>query len=471
MTDVAQFKYRAFLSYSHRDRSWGKWLHTALESYRVDRDLVGRETPVGPVPKTLRPIFRDREDFSAGHSLTEQTLAALEASQFLIVLCSPNAAQSRYVNEEVRRFKIMGRSDRVIPIIVDGQPGSPDRECFPQALRFKVGPDGKVTEEAQEPIAADARREGDGRQIAKQKTIAGLLGLPLDEIVRRTERARKRANAFWGAFAGLFLLLAVAAGGSAVYAYQKLFQSEERLDSAIEIAYGFVAEATEISDRFGVPIEVSLGLLRRAEVALDALITRGADSYSLRYRKALMLISFCDNYEKLGQTGEALSRATEARGLLQNLLASDPTNADWRLSLARAEIYVGVYLDRGRKLSAALESFRDGLAVGEQLLRDEPNNLDVVTTVARILVDIGSIQLFQGSSSDAMASYTQALRTMVRFANGNEDTNVARAIQKQPGLQYMVNEIADRLMELQTESGLFDKALQYNKEMLASHET
>jgi hypothetical protein len=37
----------------------------------------------------LRPTFRDREDFAAGPSLSEQTLAALEASQFLIVICSP----------------------------------------------------------------------------------------------------------------------------------------------------------------------------------------------------------------------------------------------------------------------------------------------------------------------------------------------------------------------------------------------
>jgi hypothetical protein len=71
--------YRAFLSYSHRDTAWAKWLHKALESYRIAKDLVGRQTSAGPVPKTLRPIFRDREDFSAGHSLTEQTLAALEA--------------------------------------------------------------------------------------------------------------------------------------------------------------------------------------------------------------------------------------------------------------------------------------------------------------------------------------------------------------------------------------------------------
>ena len=122
MAETAAIKYRAFLSYSHRDKAWGKWLHGALEGYHVDKDLVGRETPVGPVPEALRPIFRDREDFSAGHSLTEQTLAALEIAQFLIVLCSPEAAQSKYVNEEIRRFKSMGGSDRIIPVIVGGEP-------------------------------------------------------------------------------------------------------------------------------------------------------------------------------------------------------------------------------------------------------------------------------------------------------------------------------------------------------------
>jgi hypothetical protein len=35
-----------------------------LERYRIDKDLIGRETPFGPVPRTLRPIFRDREGFS-----------------------------------------------------------------------------------------------------------------------------------------------------------------------------------------------------------------------------------------------------------------------------------------------------------------------------------------------------------------------------------------------------------------------
>ena len=226
MADPAPFKYRAFLSYSHRDKAWGEWLHRALETYRIGRDLVGRTTPAGPVPKTLRPIFRDREDFSAGPSLAAQTIAALEASQFLIVICSPNAAKSEYVNEEVRRFKALGRGDRIIPVIVDGNPGDPDSECFPPALRFKVGPDGGLTGERDEPIAADARSSGDGKELAIGKVVAGLLGVGLDEIIRRAERERRRRTRFWSALAGAFLGLAIIATGSAAYAWQQLKTNE-----------------------------------------------------------------------------------------------------------------------------------------------------------------------------------------------------------------------------------------------------
>ena len=205
------FKYRAFLSYSHRDTAWAKWLHRALETYRIDKDLVGRETARGPVPKTLRPIFRDREDFSAGYSLSEQTIAALAASQFLIVICSPNAAQSTYVNEEIRQFKATGRAARVIPVIIDGEPGDPLRECFPPALRFKLDADDGLTTEREEPIAADARKQGDGKEIAKQKVVAGLLGLDLDGIMDRAKRAEKRRNLFRISAAVAVTVLAVAA--------------------------------------------------------------------------------------------------------------------------------------------------------------------------------------------------------------------------------------------------------------------
>ena len=212
MAEVVAFKYRAFLSYSHRDTAWGQWLQRALERYRIGRDLVGRETPAGPVPETLRPIFRDREDFSAGHSLTEQTMAALHDSQFLVVLCSPDAAKSQYVNEEVRSFKAMGRANRVIPVIVAGEPGDPERECFPPAVRFKLNPDGTLSDEREEPIAADARRQGDGKRIAFEKVLAGLLGLSFDDVQKREAIADARRIKIMASAVAVFVVVSMVAG-------------------------------------------------------------------------------------------------------------------------------------------------------------------------------------------------------------------------------------------------------------------
>ncbi len=122
-----QLKYRAFLSYAHANASWGRWLHGQLEGFRIDKDLVGRKTVIGLVPKSLRPIFRDREDFSGGHSLTEATIAALDQSAALIVLCSPVAARRPAVNEEVRLFRSRHPERPVIPVILDGAYPTPSR--------------------------------------------------------------------------------------------------------------------------------------------------------------------------------------------------------------------------------------------------------------------------------------------------------------------------------------------------------
>jgi hypothetical protein len=53
VADAIPFKYRAFLSYSHRDKAWVKWLHSALEGYCIDKDLIGRDTLVGPAQEPL----------------------------------------------------------------------------------------------------------------------------------------------------------------------------------------------------------------------------------------------------------------------------------------------------------------------------------------------------------------------------------------------------------------------------------
>jgi hypothetical protein len=120
MAEPVALKYGAFISYSHIDTASAQWLHRGLEGFRIDKDLVGRKPEIGTVPRSLRPIFRDRDDFTAGHSLTEQTLEALDGSEALVAICSPSVAKSHYVTEEIRLFKSRHPDRPVIPLIVDG---------------------------------------------------------------------------------------------------------------------------------------------------------------------------------------------------------------------------------------------------------------------------------------------------------------------------------------------------------------
>src|SRR5687767_14466665 len=98
-------RYWAFLSYSHKDSETATWLHGALEKYRVPRSLVGRESSNGPIPASFSPIFRDRHELAAAGDLGHTIREALAGSRCLIVLCSPEAASSRWTNEEILAFK------------------------------------------------------------------------------------------------------------------------------------------------------------------------------------------------------------------------------------------------------------------------------------------------------------------------------------------------------------------------------
>lgn len=175
-----------------------KWLHSAIESYALPRKLVGRAIGDASVPRRLFPLFRDRDELPTSSSLGDSLEVALSQSRSLIVLCSPHAAASRWVNEEILHFQRHGRGDRIVCVIVGGEPNAgsdteaTQREAFPEALRVVQTTDRHPSRSpADVPLAADLRPGGDGRHIALLKVVAGLLMLPLDELVARDQRRRR----------------------------------------------------------------------------------------------------------------------------------------------------------------------------------------------------------------------------------------------------------------------------------------
>ena len=187
----SDFKYWAFISYSHQDELWASWLHKELEAYRLPRGVAGMEFRGEVVPRHLKPVFRDRDELAGASDLGVKLRRALEQSRTLIVICSEKSARSKWVGEEVRYFKSLGRADRVLCLIVSGEPYDDAMECFPKEIRFQLGADGQVSDEVAEPLAADVRPNKDGRKGALLKLVAGLLDIGFDRLRQRDARRRK----------------------------------------------------------------------------------------------------------------------------------------------------------------------------------------------------------------------------------------------------------------------------------------
>jgi WD40 repeat protein len=195
-----EFLYDAFISYRHvqPDRKWAKWLHRSLETFRTPKALVAEGAPA-----RLEKVFLDELELSASSDLAEEIDEALEQSRFLIVVCSPRTPESKWVNQEIVRFRETERADQVLALLVEGEPA----EAFPPALlevRHAVSDERgwkRQELESVEPLAADVRTpypEG-GRyrkRMALLRLLAPLLGCDLDDLNQRDrQRRRKRAAA------------------------------------------------------------------------------------------------------------------------------------------------------------------------------------------------------------------------------------------------------------------------------------
>lgn len=297
-------KYTAFISYSAQDRGLGQRFHTALERFRVPRALRGRVSQFGRIGKGIGPIFRDRTDLASHESLSDALTEALADSRYLVVLCSPSSAASRWVNEEIREFRRLGRADRVIPVLVGGEPDvfaadTRPSGAFPPALIADLDP-------GAEPFAPDlreshARDSGDGFEMGLLKVLARMLDVPLSELTQRHFEAERRKRRLALAVAGVMAVLAVGASVGGWYSWQQTLLANTRLSQTIEVAARQIDVARRFRSRYGVPRAVINELFSGAENDFEIIVTQAGTTPELslgRARLALSLAEFAEVIER-----------------------------------------------------------------------------------------------------------------------------------------------------------------------------
>lgn len=459
--------YKAFISYNHRDAHWAQWLHKAIETYNIPKQVsAGR----------LQPIFLDRAELSASSDLSAAVRSALAASEHLIVICSPAAAQSKWVNLEIEQFIALGRRDRIHCVVVAGNPSSWSDEslpaaehCFPSALKAR-GPLAS-SQTVPEPLAVDLRPGMDDRQSAKLKLIAALLDVRLDDLQRRDQaRRQKRLLAITIASSCGALILA----GLSVFAFlsrndairaralaeQKSLTAERTSQFMVSLfsvsdpseARGNSITAREILDRGAGQIKAqlkdepivraellttlgdvyrNLGLFRPSAELLQEAVAVPGKSPENEFKALLALAQAQYELSDYAASERLLRRAATLLG--KNKDSADYKTNEIKLSLAMAETLLRV--DRSKEALAALEqTYRSA-----RLLQPVDN-----VQLGRILEGLAEANFYEGNLDAARENFGEALKTW-RSLYGEMHPRVAFVLSQIGGVEYMRNQKAAAL--------------------------
>ena len=482
-------RYAAFLSYSHADARWAQWLHRRLETYRVPTRLVGTLGPDGPIGPRLGTIFRDRDELPTAGDLGTTIRAALADSAALILICSPAAAKSPWVHREVEAFKALGHGDRVACFIVDGKPGATDMEsaCFPAALTDPDS-DGMV----REPLAADARPDGDGRERAFIKLVAGLLGVSYDALARREAQRRQRRLLMvtTASVCGMAVAIALAANAWIARndAQRRQAQAEDilgfmlgdlrgklttvgRLDLMRAVDdkathYFATLDPRDLSDRSleaqarslaGIgSVRLDEGKYAEAMAAFNEAYARSSALYQRQPSNGQRLFDRAQAeywvglvHWRKGLFRDARIWLTRYRDSALRLAAMDRNNFDWQQEVAYGQHNLAV-LDQNQGHSRQAEqAFREELALYRKWMAARPADTALRENAANAASFLGSLAQADGRLDEAQARF----REQVRAVSLNRAVEPDNAIWKKEWLDARV-----LLAQAQMASGQFDDA-------------
>jgi tetratricopeptide (TPR) repeat protein len=411
-------RYRAFISYNHKDARWARWLHRSLEGYRTPARLRGSVGEYGLLPDRLLPIFRDRDDLASAGNLSPKIQAALADSEALIVICSPDAARSPWVNEEVRTFKRTGRANRVYCLIVGGEPNAGDaHECFAPALRFELDADGESSARPAEPIAADVRPGTDGKYLARLKLLSGLLGVDLDTL-RRREAARRQRRLLAIATLSVFVMIVTTAlAVQAVIARHAAERRQKQAEALVAFMLGNLTDKLSQVSRLDVMESVN----DKAMDYLQSLPTEDVSEQSLEQR-ATVLVKIGNVRRDQGHLPEALQSYQSADALSAKLAQAAPADIARQLTYAHTRTYIGTTYWYQGELDRAEENFGVAQVILQRARPLAPENPELLYQLSTINNNVGHVLEGRGRYDQALAQYQSMLalaQRLVQIEPGN----------------------------------------------------
>lgn len=239
-SEVTTRKYCAFISYRHKelDKYVAKKLHTMIERYTIPGEL--RESWGG---KKLGKVFRDEEELPVSSNLTDSICTALDNTDYLIVVCTPDTPESIWVEREIKYFLEHHDRSHVIAVLVDGTPDT----SFPKLITTIYDEDGNVTGMV-EPLAAnltgvDNKFKRSRMHKEAVRLYAAIMGVPFDSLWQREKRHNLHC------IIALVSVAAVVALGYCISIYMKNVKIEEQNEQITNQYEEILAQNKTIEDQ------------------------------------------------------------------------------------------------------------------------------------------------------------------------------------------------------------------------------
>ncbi len=383
-------RYRAFISYSHRDAVFAARLHRRLEGYVLPKRLgAGRR---------LTPIFKDREELPAAHDLSTQVRAALAVSDCLIVVCSPNAAASPWVGREIELFRALHPNRPILAALIRGDPA----EAFPPSLAYGGA----------EPLAADFRKAADGERLALLKLIAGIAGVGVDQLVQRDAQRRLRGVMAVTATAVAGMIAMGAMTAFALHARAEAQRQRREAEKLVEFMLTDLRQ--ELKGVGRLPVMASVN--RRA---LDYFHAQDLDQLpdAALEQRARLLLAIGEDETSMGKLEAASAQFDEAWRVTSALLDKAPRDPDRLFSHAQSAYWRG-YLGYLRKRTPdARRSFELYRTLAQTLHQLEPASIRGHRELGYAQGNLCTLAVEQERDLDrALTACRQALASMRRAA-------------------------------------------------------
>jgi WD40 repeat protein len=257
---TGQVRFDGFISYSHTaDELLAPRLQAALQTFA--KPWWKR--------RAVR-VFRDQSSLSANPHLWSSITAALDASDWFILLTSPEAAGSVWVDREVAYWREHKDPERILPVLTDGTLAwdeaagrlDPNSSVPPSLFDAFAGePRWVDLRWAEEETQLDLRN-GRFRDVVAD-IASSLRGIPKDDLESEEVRQHRRTRrTVWGAGIAL-AVLAVAAVTGALIAIDQREQAEAQRT--------FAEAETARAEGETVRAESAESLARSRELAASAI--------------------------------------------------------------------------------------------------------------------------------------------------------------------------------------------------------